>query len=114
MSAVLARRAYVNENPDLTLRYLKAWIEGIYLFKYRRETALPILKKFTRISEPELLEATYAQIRENLFDAGGAVARSDKIDAGLCGARCAPSTRTLRWKALSSPVSFRNWRRRDL
>jgi NitT/TauT family transport system substrate-binding protein len=61
VSAVLARRAYVNENPDPTLRYLKAWIEGIYLFKYRRDVALPILKKFTRISEPELLEATYAR-----------------------------------------------------
>jgi NitT/TauT family transport system substrate-binding protein len=61
VSAVLARRTYVNENPDLTLRYLKAWIEGIYLFKYRREAALPILKKFTRITEPELLEATYGR-----------------------------------------------------
>jgi ABC-type nitrate/sulfonate/bicarbonate transport system substrate-binding protein len=61
VSAVLARRAYVNENPDLTVRYLKAWIEGIYLFKYRREAALLILKKFTRVSEPELLEATYAR-----------------------------------------------------
>ena len=61
VSAVLARRAYINENSDITLRYLRAWIEGIYLFKYRRDVALPILKKFTRISEPELLEATYAR-----------------------------------------------------
>jgi ABC-type nitrate/sulfonate/bicarbonate transport system substrate-binding protein len=61
VSAVLARRAYVNENPDIALRYLKAWIEGIYLFKYRRDVALPILKKFTRLNEPEILEATYAR-----------------------------------------------------
>jgi NitT/TauT family transport system substrate-binding protein len=59
VSAVLSRRAYVNEHSEMTVRYLKAWTEGIYLFKNRREIALPILRKFTRISEPELLEATY-------------------------------------------------------
>ncbi|MGE5305123.1 MAG: hypothetical protein ACM3TN_17575 [Alphaproteobacteria bacterium] len=31
-SSILARRSYVLKYPDITLRFLKAWIEGTYLF----------------------------------------------------------------------------------
>src|SRR6266576_5466201 len=32
-SSILVRHAYVLKNPDITLRFLKAWTEGAYLFK---------------------------------------------------------------------------------
>ena len=44
-SGILVRRSYVAKNHDTTLRFLKAWIEGLYLFKAKPEFALGVSKK---------------------------------------------------------------------
>jgi len=44
-SGILIRRAYVNKNPETTLKFLRGWIEGIYLLKSKPEFSLGVLKK---------------------------------------------------------------------
>ena len=36
-SGILVRRAYVNKNPETTRKFLRGWIEGIYLLKAKAE-----------------------------------------------------------------------------
>ncbi len=44
-SGILVRRSYVAKNHDTTLRFLKAWIEGLYVFKAKPDFALSVVKK---------------------------------------------------------------------
>src|SRR5256885_2352985 len=36
-SSIQARRSYLTQNPEITLKFLKAWIEGGFLFKAKSE-----------------------------------------------------------------------------
>lgn len=65
-SSILTRRSYVLSHSDITLRFLKAWIEGVYLFKANREIGVGVLKKYVANRNPELLNAIYEQHREHL------------------------------------------------
>ena len=51
-SGILVRRSYVDKNPDTTLRFLKAWIEGLYLFKAKPEFRCRRLEKIRRDPGP--------------------------------------------------------------
>ena len=65
-STILTRRSYTQKFPDVVVRFLKAWIEGTYLFKANREFAIGVLKKYVANKDSELLNAIYEQHRENL------------------------------------------------
>jgi ABC-type nitrate/sulfonate/bicarbonate transport system substrate-binding protein len=65
-SSILARRPYVLKYPDITLRFLKAWIEGTYLFKANGEFSIAVLKKYVASRDAELLTTIYEQQRERL------------------------------------------------
>ena len=65
-STILTRRSYAQKFPDLTIRFLKAWIEGTYLFKGNREFSIGVLKKYVANKDTELLNAIYEQHREGL------------------------------------------------
>jgi ABC-type nitrate/sulfonate/bicarbonate transport system substrate-binding protein len=65
-STILARRSYTQKFPDVVLRFLRAWIEGTYLFKANREFAIGVLKKYVANKDSELLNAIYEQHRESL------------------------------------------------
>ncbi len=65
-SSILTRRSYVLSHSDITLRFLKTWIEGVYLFKANREIGISVLKKYVANRNPELLNAIYEQHREQL------------------------------------------------
>ena len=65
-STILTRRSYTQKFPDVVVRFLKAWIEGTYLFKANREFAISVLKKYVANNNNELLNAIYEQHRENL------------------------------------------------
>ena len=43
-SGILVRRSYVSRNPETTLKFLRGWIEGIYLLKAKPEFSLGVLK----------------------------------------------------------------------
>jgi len=66
-SGILVRRSYVNKNPDITLRFLKAWIEGLYLFRAKPDFALATLRKYVANNDPEALNAIYNFYKERLM-----------------------------------------------
>ncbi len=63
-SSILSRRAYVLKNPDTTLKFLKAWVEGTYFFKAKREVSRDIMRKYTRTEDPEVLDSIYDRYRD--------------------------------------------------
>jgi len=65
-SSILVRRSYVAKNADITLKFLKAWIEGTYLFKAKSELSLGVLKKYVATQDSEVLNAIYEQQKERL------------------------------------------------
>ena len=65
-SGILIRRSYVNKNPETTLKFLRGWIEGIYLLKAKPEFSLGVLKKYVATQDPEVLNAIYGHYKENL------------------------------------------------
>jgi NitT/TauT family transport system substrate-binding protein len=66
-SGILVRRSYVNKNHDITLRFLKAWIEGLYLYHAKPDFALATLKKYVANSDSEVLNTIYNLYKERLL-----------------------------------------------
>jgi NitT/TauT family transport system substrate-binding protein len=65
-SGILVRRSYVGRNPETTHKFLKGWIEGIYLLKSKPEFSLGVLKKYVATQDAEVLNAIYAHYKEKL------------------------------------------------
>lgn len=65
-SGILVRRAYVMKNQDTTLKFLKAWIEGIYLVKTRPEFTLGVLRKYGATQDIEVLNSIYGHYKDKL------------------------------------------------
>jgi NitT/TauT family transport system substrate-binding protein len=66
-SGILVRRAYVNKNPDTTRKFLRAWIEGIYLLKAKPDFSLGVLKKYVATQDTEVLSTMYGHYKELLM-----------------------------------------------
>ena len=66
-SGILVRRAYVNKNPDTTRKFLRAWIEGIYVMKAKPEFGLGVMKKYVAIRDAEVLNTMYGHYRDLLM-----------------------------------------------
>ena len=66
-SGILVRRSYVSKNIDITLRFLKAWIEGLYLFKAKPDVAFSVLKKYVATQDQEVLTTIYNLYKERLM-----------------------------------------------
>src|SRR5499433_988999 len=48
MHGIGVRKSYIKANRDIVVRFMKAYLEGIYVFKTNKEVALNVLKKYTR------------------------------------------------------------------
>lgn len=66
-SGILVRRSYVAKNHDTTLRFLKAWIEGLYVFKAKPDFALSVLRKYVATQDTEVLSTIYNLYKERLI-----------------------------------------------
>lgn len=51
---------FIRENPQVVKNYLKGFIAGIHYGLTNKEGAKKIIAKYLRISDPEILDATYA------------------------------------------------------
>lgn len=65
-SGILVRRAYVMKNQETTLKFLKAWIEGIYLLKAKPEFGLGVLRKYVATQDTEVLNTIYGHYKDKL------------------------------------------------
>jgi ABC-type nitrate/sulfonate/bicarbonate transport system substrate-binding protein len=64
LSALISARSFVLKQPEITSKFLRAWTEGIFIFKSNRELSLDVLRKYTRIEDRELLEDSYNRDRD--------------------------------------------------
>jgi NitT/TauT family transport system substrate-binding protein len=58
-STIATRRSFVQKNPALAARSLRAIIRGVHLFKTRKEDTMRILAKFLGTKDPEGLEESW-------------------------------------------------------
>ena len=52
------RKSYIQANRDATLRFMRAYLESIYVFKTNKDLSLNILKKYTRQDDLSLVLET--------------------------------------------------------
>lgn len=58
-SEIVSRRAIIRQDRDLVIRYMKAHLEGIALFKRDREFGKRVIKKTLRLDDDELAGESY-------------------------------------------------------
>lgn len=58
-TSYVTTEAYLKSHRPLLIQFLKAIIEGAYYVKGHKEFSLNVLKKYTKIDEPPVLEDTY-------------------------------------------------------
>jgi ABC-type nitrate/sulfonate/bicarbonate transport system substrate-binding protein len=61
------RKSYIQANRDVVVRFMKAYLEGIYVFKTNKEVALNVLKKYTRQDDLSLVQAAYVEMSQRLI-----------------------------------------------
>jgi NitT/TauT family transport system substrate-binding protein len=59
MAPIGTTRSYIQKNEALVREFMLAYIEAIHDFKRNREAALPVLRKYTRNDDLEVLEDSY-------------------------------------------------------
>jgi ABC-type nitrate/sulfonate/bicarbonate transport system substrate-binding protein len=62
-----ARKSYIQANRDITIRFMKAYLEGIYVFKTNKDIALNVLKKYTRLDDLSLVQTSYEEMSQRLI-----------------------------------------------
>ena len=58
----------IKEQPDMVRRYIRAYVEAIHYFKTRKEEAMQIMRKYSRVEDRSVLEHTQAWFTENMPD----------------------------------------------
>ena len=64
--AVGTTRAYIKANEDTVRRVVRAYAEGVQIFKSNKPAALRMIARQLKVSDPEIQEDTYSQFREYL------------------------------------------------
>lgn len=62
--AVGATRAYIRANEEIVRRFLRSYSEAVHLFKTNRPVAMKALQKYTRITDPDILDETHKEYRD--------------------------------------------------
>jgi NitT/TauT family transport system substrate-binding protein len=61
-SAIGTTKSYLQKNEGIAKEFMLAYIEAIHDFKRNKETALAVLKKYTRNDDREVLEDSYNSV----------------------------------------------------
>lgn len=61
------RKSFIRDHRDVVIRFMKAYLEGIYLFKTNRELALNTLKKYTRLGDISVMQSAYDEYTQRLI-----------------------------------------------
>jgi len=62
-----ARKSFIQANRDVVIRFMKAYLEGIYLFKTNKELALNVLRKVTRVDDLSVMQTAYDDYSQRLI-----------------------------------------------
>ena len=63
------RKSFIRDNRDIAIRFMRAYLEGIYLFKTNKELALNVLKKYTRLDDVSVMQAAYDEYSQKYIPA---------------------------------------------
>jgi len=61
------RKSFIQANRDIVIRFMKAYLEGIYVFKTNKDVALDVLKKYTRLDDLSLVQTSYEEMSQRLI-----------------------------------------------
>lgn len=64
--AIGTSRSYIKANEDVVRRVVRAYAEGVQLFKSNKAAALKMIANQLKVKEPEIQEDTWNQFREYL------------------------------------------------
>lgn len=64
--AVGTSRTYIRANEDIVRRVVRAYAEGVQVFKTNKPAALKMIQNQLKVKEAEILEDTYNQFRDYL------------------------------------------------
>jgi len=64
--AIGTSRSYIKANEDIVRRVVRAYAEGIQVFKANKEASLRMMQKQLKVDDPEIREDTYTQFRDYL------------------------------------------------
>ena len=59
--AIGCTRPYIKANEEIVRRVVRSYAEAVYRFKTSKEVGLKVLRKYTRVNDPEILDATYTE-----------------------------------------------------
>lgn len=61
------RKSFIRDHRDIVSRFMKSYLEGIYLFKTNKELALSTLKKYARLSDVSVMRNVYDEYTQRLI-----------------------------------------------
>jgi NitT/TauT family transport system substrate-binding protein len=61
------RKSFVREHRDIVLRFMRAYLQGIYVFKTNKDLSLNTLKKYTRLDDISVMRAAYDEYSKKLI-----------------------------------------------
>jgi ABC-type nitrate/sulfonate/bicarbonate transport system substrate-binding protein len=64
--AIGTSRNYIKANEDTVRRVVRAYAEGVQVFKANKEASLRMIEKQLKVADPEIREDTYTQFRDYL------------------------------------------------
>jgi NitT/TauT family transport system substrate-binding protein len=64
--AVGTSRSYIKANEDIVRRVVRAYAQGVQMFKTNKPAAVTMMQKQLKVSDPGIQEDTYSQFRDYL------------------------------------------------
>ncbi len=64
--ALGSNRSYIKANEEIVRRVIRSYAEAVHLLKANKEIGIKAIQKYTRVKDPEILEATYSEYQEYL------------------------------------------------
>jgi ABC-type nitrate/sulfonate/bicarbonate transport system substrate-binding protein len=59
LGGIAARREYVAQNPEITRKFIKAYVEGMHRYRTDREFTVSVQAEYSGIADRSVAEATY-------------------------------------------------------
>lgn len=66
--AVGTRKSFIDANGDVVRRFVRSYSEGLQTFKSSASVGMEVIKKYTRVEDPSILEDAYNQFARYISD----------------------------------------------
>jgi ABC-type nitrate/sulfonate/bicarbonate transport system substrate-binding protein len=66
LGGIAARRAYVEKNPEITRKFIKAYVEGMHRYRTDREFTVNVQSEYSGIADRTVAEETYDLTRPDM------------------------------------------------